>query len=131
MKKRNIRSWVITLALAAGLVPISLAFGAQNQNQYPNQQRRYTPSAQQQPGAQQQPPEAQQPAQNQPHTYEGKIVKTKSGKYALLTDEQARKGFLLDDQKDAQKFEQQNVKVVATLDPHTMVLHVINIEPAS
>ncbi|HXH48827.1 MAG TPA: hypothetical protein VNM47_05600 [Terriglobia bacterium] len=129
MIKRNIRSWVITLALAAGLVSISQAFGAQNQN--PNQERRYPPSAQQQPGAEQEPPEAQQPAQNQPHTYEGKIVKTRSGKYALLTDQQGGKGFILDNQKDAQKFEQQNVKVVATLDPHTMVLHVINIEPAS
>ena len=129
MIKRNIRSWVITLALAAGLVSISQAFGAQNQN--PNQQRRYPPSAQQQPGAEQEPPEAQQPSQNQPHTYEGKIVKTRSGKYALLTDQQGGKGFFLDNQEEAQKFEQKNVKVVATLDPHTMVLHVINIELAS
>ena len=113
MNIRNIRSWVITLAMAAGLVSLSPLFGAQNPNQ------------------RQHPPNAEQPAQNQPHTYTGKIVKTKTGKFALLTDPQNGKGFLLDDQKDAQKYDQQNVKIVATLDPNTMMLHVINIEPVS
>ncbi|HEX5411035.1 MAG TPA: hypothetical protein VFZ27_04165 [Terriglobia bacterium] len=127
MKLRNIRSWVLTLALAAGLVPCSMALGAQNQNE-----RQQPPGAQQQPPSgqqQQQPPEAQQP--NQPKTYTGKIVKTKTGKYALLTDPQAGKGFFLDNQQEAQKYEEKNVKIVATLDTRTMVLHVINIQPAS
>ena len=122
MKRRNIWSWVFTLALAVGLVAFSQAFGAQNH--YPNQQ-------QQQPGAQQQAPDTQQPSQSQPHTYTGKIVKTKTGKYALLTDAQRGKGFFLDSQDKVKKYDQQNVKVVATLNPHTMVLHVINIKPAS
>lgn len=125
MKKRNIASWVFTLVLAAGLVSFSQAFGAQSQNHYPNQQ------PQQQPGAQQQEPTTQQPNQKQPHTYTGKIVKTKTGKYALLTDPQKGKGFFLDNQAEAKKYEQKDVQVVATLDPHTMVLHVINIKPAS
>lgn len=129
MKKRSIRSWVINMALAVGLVAFSQAFGAQNQN--PNQQRSYPTSAQQQ---QQQPPGAEQQPSNdtkQAHTYVGKIVKAKNGQYALLTDPQGGKGFFLDNQEAAQKFEQKNVKIVATLDPHTMVLHVINIQPAS
>lgn len=124
MKQRNILSWVFTLALAAGLVSFSQAFGAQTRNQYPNQR-------QQQPSAQQQTPTTRQPAQKQAHTYTGKIVKTKTGKYALLTDPQHGKGFFLDNQKEAQKFDQKNVKVLATLDPNTMMLHVIDIKPAS
>jgi hypothetical protein len=122
MKQRNILSWAFTLALAAGLISFSQAFGAQSQSQS-NQQ--------QQPSAQQQQPSTQQPGQKQAHTYSGKIVKTKAGKYALLTDPQNGKGFFLDNQEEAQKFDQKDVKVVATLDPHTMMLHVINIKLAS
>ena len=125
MKKRNIGSWIFTLVLAAGLVSFSQALGAQRQNQSPDQQR------QQAPGAQEQPPTAQQPAEEQAHTYTGKIVKTKTGKYALLTDPQKGKGFFLDNQAEAQKFDQKDVKVTATLDPNTMVLHVIDIKLAS
>lgn len=127
MKHRNIGSWVMTLALAAGLLTFSQAFGAQNSSQ--NQQQ--APGAQQQPSTQQQQPSAQQPDQQQAHTYTGKIVKTKTGKYALLTDPQHGKGFFLDNQKEAQKFDQKDVKIVATLDPNTMVLHIINITLAS
>ncbi len=116
MKQRKILSWVFTLALAAGLVSFSQTLQAQSQRQNPNQQQQTT---------------TQQPGQEQAHTYTGKIVKTKTGKYALLTDPQKGKGFFLDNQQEAQKFDQKDVKVVATLDPQTMVLHVINIELAS
>jgi|GEM_PF-1191145 hypothetical protein len=124
MKGRNIRSWIVTLALTAGMVTITQAMSAQNQN---------TRSQQQPPASEQQPPSSgQQQQQNQqPRTYVGKIIKTKSGQYALLTDPQAGKGYYLDDQKDAQKYEQKNVQVVATLDPQTSTLHVIQIKLAS
>lgn len=116
MKGRNIRSWVIALTLAAGLIPFAPAFGAQNQN----------------PSTQQQPPSAQQaPTQKQARTYSGKIIKTKSGQYALLTDAKRGKGYYLDDQKDAKRYDQKNVQVVATLDPQTSTLHVLEIKPAS
>lgn len=128
MKQWNIGSWVMTLGLAAGLFAFSPAFGAQNQNPYPNQQQQ---QQQQSPSTQQQQPNAQQPAQQQAHTYTGKIVKTKTGKYALLTDAQHGKGFFLDNQQEAQKFDQKDVKIVATLDPNTMVLHIISIKAAS
>lgn len=130
MKGRNIRSWVITLALAVGLVPFAPAFGAQNQ--YPNRQQQPPGAQQQPPGAQQQPPMTQQPqTQKQTRTYIGKIVKTKAGQYALLTDPQHGKGYFLDDQKDAKKYDGKNVQVVATLDPQTSTLHVIQIKLAS
>jgi hypothetical protein len=115
MRKGNVRSWVITVALAAGLVPFSQAFGAQNQKQNPNQQQ----------------PTTQQQAQKQARTYTGKIVKTKTGQYALQTDAKGGLGYFLDDQTDAKKFEQKNVEVVATLDPQTNTLHVIQIKLAS
>lgn len=117
MKQRKIWSWAFTLALAAGLVSFSQSLRAQTQNHYPSQA--------------QQSPSAQKSARGKTHTYTGKIVKTKTGKYALLTDPQKGKGFFLDNQQEAQKFNQKNVKVVATLDPHTMMLHVIDIKPAS
>lgn len=43
--------------------------------------------------------------QQKPQTLMGKIVKTKTGQYALLTDEQAGKGVYLDDQDKAKQFE--------------------------
>lgn len=122
MKGRKIRSWIITLALAAGMVSLTQAVGAQNQN----------PGSQQQPPAsEQQPPGSGQHETQQAKTYVGKIIKTKSGQYALLTDPQGGKGYFLDDQKDAQKYDQKNVQVVATLDPQTSTLHVIQIKLAS
>jgi len=100
-------------------------FGAQSQTQNPS-------ARQQPPSAQQQPPGAQQaPSTKKPRTFVGKIVKTKTGKYALLTDPQGGKGYFLDDQKDAKKFNQKDVKVVATLDPQTSTLHVLEIKLAS
>lgn len=122
MKARNIRSWVIVLTLAAGLIPFSQAFSAQNQ--YPNQQ--------QPPAAQQQPPSAQQPqTKKKAHTYTGKIIKAKNGQYALLTDPQLGKGYYLDNQTEAEKYNGKDVQVVATLDPQTSTLHVIQIKLAS
>src|SRR5579884_3484158 len=102
MKGRKIRSWLFTLVLAAGMIAISQPLSAQNQQQ--NQQAK---------------------------TYVGKIIKTKNGQYALLTDPQAGKGYFLDNQKEAEKYDQKNVQVVATLDPQTSTLHVIQIKLAS
>ena len=111
MRKTNIGAWAATLALAAvGFMPLAPAFSAQAQNQMP--------SAQQQ--------------QNQPQTrtYLGEIVKTQSGKYGLLTDKKSGKGYFLDNQEDAKKFDQQTVLVTGTIDPQTNTLHVNNIKPA-
>jgi hypothetical protein len=60
----------------------------------------------------------------------GKIVKTKSGQFALLTDVQAGKGVYLDDQDKAKPFEGKMVKVTGTLDVASNTVHVTGIEPA-
>ena len=73
----------------------------------------------------------QQPGPGKARTFVGKIVKTKAGQYALLTDPKNGKGYFLDDQKDAQKYNQQNVTITAQLDPQTSTLHVLAIKPAS
>lgn len=134
MKGTNIWSWVITLVLAAGLVPATLAFGAQTQNpgmQQPPHGTQQPPTAQQPPGAQQAPSMRQQPGPGKARTFVGKIVKTKQGQYALLTDPKEGKGYFLDNQKEAKKYNQQEVYVTAQLDRQTSTLHVLSIKPAS
>ncbi len=76
-----------------------------------------------------QQPKTPQDQQKQ-QTVMGKIVKTKSGQYALLTDEQAGKGVYLDDQEKAKEFEGKNVKVTGVFDVATNMVHVSKIEPA-
>jgi hypothetical protein len=80
-------------------------------------------------GQSQSPPPAQQGSQKT-ETLVGKIVKTKTGQFALLTDEQAGKGVYLDDQEKAKPFEGKNVKVTGTLDMASNTVHVTGIEPA-
>lgn len=130
MKRANVLSWVITLVLAAGVVPATFAFGAQTQN--PGMQQPPQRARQQPPRAQQVPPSMQQePGPAKARTYFGKIVKTKSGKYALLTNPKAGKGYFWDDQKDAKKYVQKDVDITARLDASTSTLHVLSIKPAS
>jgi len=84
------------------------------------------------PQAQQQPqtsPDQQQPA-TKIQTFTGQVVKARNGKYALLTDKQAGKGFYLDDQDKAKQFDGQNVKVTGQLDMATNTIKVSDIQPA-
>ena len=112
MKQRNIRTWLMALAVALCLTPLAPAIAAQNQN-----------SSAQQPAAQQK--------QNAQKTYYGKIVKLQTGKFALMIDTKTKKGYFLDDQKDAAKYAEKNVLVTGTVDSKTSVLHVITMKPAS
>lgn len=73
----------------------------------------------------------QQPGPGKARTFVGKIVKTKQGQYALLTDPKEGKGYFLDNQKEAKKYNQQEVYVTAQLDRQTSTLHVLSIKPAS
>jgi hypothetical protein len=75
-----------------------------------------------------QDPKAQQEQKSQ--TFTGKVVKSRSGQYALLTDEQAGKGMYLDDQDKAKEFEGKTVKVTGILDVAKNIVHVIGIEAA-
>jgi hypothetical protein len=76
----------------------------------------------------QEPPAQQENQKTQ--TIVGKVVKTKTGQFALLTDEQGGKGVYLDDQDKVKPFEGKNVKVTGTFDVATNMVHVTGIEPA-
>jgi len=73
-------------------------------------------------------PSAQQEQKTQ--TIIGKIIKTKNGQYALVTDEQAGKGVYLDDSDKAKDFEGKTVRVTGILEPAKSLFHVSNIEAA-
>jgi hypothetical protein len=78
---------------------------------------------------QSQEPKTQQENQKT-QTLVGKVVKTKTGQFALLTDEQGGKGVYLDDQDKVKPFEGKNVKVTGIFDVATNMVHVTGIEPA-
>ena len=112
MRQRKIRAWVMALAVALCLTPIAPAIAAQNQN-----------SSAQQPAAPQK--------QDVQKTYYGTISKLQNGKYALVVDAKASRGYFLDDQKNAAKFAEKKVLVTGSVDPKTSVLHVVKIKPTS
>lgn len=101
--------WTAPLALGLAFTALQITPGLQAQTE-------------RQPSAQQE--------QQKSQTFVGKIIKTKSGQYALLTDEQAGKGVYLDDQDKAKEFEGKNVKVTGVLEVAKNLVHVSNIEPA-
>ena len=92
--KGRLLVWIAAVVLAAGFVWTAPAIHAQSQS--PNQ------GAQQQPNQQQ--GQQQQPDQGQSKTYVGQVIQAKNGKFALLTDKTAGRGYFLDDQDKAKKF---------------------------
>lgn len=81
---------------------------------------------QNQPGSAQQ---QQQPVDTpSARSFEGKV--TKSGDKLVLKDSTTSQAYQLDDQDKAKQFEGKNVKVMATMDPGTNTLHVVDITPA-
>jgi len=62
-------------------------------------------------------------------SFEGRIAK--SGGQLVLEDKAAQTSYRLGDQDKARKYLGKNVKVMATMDAHSNLLHVIDIEPAS
>lgn len=111
MKRRAVWSGLWALVFAVGLCMFTATTWAQSQSQEPNQQQA-------------------QPQQQKSGTFVGQIVKAKNGQYALLVDKQQGRGFYLDDQDKAKKFDGQNVKVVGVLDASTSTIHVTDILPA-
>ena len=110
MKRGMLWLGLPTLVLAMGLSPFIPTAHAQSQSKEPNDQ--------------------QQPSQQKTAAFVGQIVKAKNGQYALLMDKQTGKGFYLDDQIKAQKFEGQNVKVIGKLDIPSGTIHVSDIVAA-
>lgn len=101
--------------VAAALTSVAPLFGAQNQK----------------PGNQQPPAAHQKQAQQKPRTYFGTVAKLREGRYALMIDATNHRGYYLDDQKDAAKYDQKQVLVTGTVDTHTSILHVLTIKPIS
>lgn len=61
-------------------------------------------------------------------TFEGKI--SKSGDQFVLQDNVTSTSYKLDDQDKAKQYEGKNVKVMATMDPSSNTLHVVDITPS-
>jgi len=107
----------LSLGLALGTLVINPGLHAQSET---------APAGQQ--------PQAAAPAgqqdQQKAQVFVGKVVKTSTGQYGLLTDEQAGKGVLLDDQEKAKGFEGKNVKVTGVLESAKNLVHVSDIQLA-
>ena len=106
---------VLTLILAIGLSGLGLQLAAQQQPQQPPDQR----SSQQQADA-----NSNQSAQ----TFQGKIAR--SGNQLVFQDASSQTAYQLDDQSKVAPYEGKSVKLMATVDPKTNSLHVIDIAPA-
>ena len=108
MTRRNLlRTAPLAIGLVAGSLQLAPMLQAQSQSQ---------PSAQQE--------------EQKTQTFVGKVIKTRNGQFALLTDEQSGKGVYLDDQEKAKNFEGKNVKVTGTLEVAKNLVHVADIQPA-
>jgi len=83
-------------------------------------------AAQHQPGAaQQQQPVDTQNQQQAARTFEGKIAK--AGSKLVLQEASTQTAYQLDDQDKAKQFAGKNVKVMATVDPSSNTLHIVDI----
>lgn len=91
----------------------------------PGQQRPSTVPAAPGEGAPPQQESDKATAQQSARSFEGKIARAQ-GQFVLL-DRAAQTSYKLDDQEKARKFAGRNVKVMATMDPVTNLLHVIDI----
>jgi hypothetical protein len=67
-------------------------------------------------------------SQQSARAFKGKIQK--SGDELVLQESATQTSYKLDDQDKAKQFEGKNVKVMATMDPTTNKLHVIDITPS-
>lgn len=84
-----------------------------------------TPS---QSGSASQQTDATNPQQSA-RSFEGKIAK--SGDKLVLQETSTQTSYQLDDQDKAKQFEGKSVKVMATMDPNTNTLHVVDISPSN
>lgn len=110
MKGKVKLSALCALALSIGICTFAAAGHAQSQSQNPNQQ--------------------QTEPQQKPATFTGEIVKTQTGRYALVVDKEANRGYFLDNQDKAKQFEGKQVKVIGVVEASTGTIHVTDIVPA-
>jgi hypothetical protein len=109
---------LLSIVAMLGLTGLGLNLAAQQ-----------TPSSPSQAGStpQQQQTDATNPQQSA-RSFEGKI--TKSGDKLVLQESSTQTAYQLDDQDKAKQFEGKSVKVMATMDPNTNTLHIVDITPS-
>ena len=116
MKRSNHHGEALALILAAAFCGFTPGLAAQSGG------------SAQQPGQQ---PGQQQQAPQQNKTFTGKIQKLPSGQYALVTGQTPDgklSGHFLDDQDNAKKYEDKQVKVTGSFDTASNMIHVTNIQ---
>ena len=101
---------------AAASLALALAFGVPQFSPVLRAQTQAAPAGQQD--------------QQKSEVFVGKIIKSKDGRYALLTDEQSGKGVYLDNEEKAKQFEGKNVKVTGVLEIAKNLVHVSDIQLA-
>lgn len=105
---------LLTLILVVALSGLGLQLAAQQQQ----------PADQ--PGSQQQQTDTRKGQSSQ--TFQGKI--TRAGNQLVFQDASSQASYQLDDQSRVAPFEGKSVKMMATVDPKTNSLHVIDVSPA-
>lgn len=111
---------LLSIVALVGLSGLGINLAAQTPAQTPSQ----TPSA---TDSQSTPSDATN-AQQSARAFEGKIQK--SGDELVLQESATQTAYKLDNQDKAKQFEGKNVKVMATMDPTTNKLHVVDITPS-
>ena len=109
---------LLSIVAMLGLTGLGLNLAAQQTPSTPSQASS-TP--------QQQQTDATNPQQSA-RSFEGKI--TKSGDKLVLQESSTQTAYQLDDQVKAKQFEGKSVKVMATMDPNTNTLHIVDITPS-
>jgi hypothetical protein len=102
---------ILSIVAFLGLMGLGLNLAAQQTPSTPQQQQTDATNSQQAARA-----------------FEGKI--SKAGDKLVLQETSTQTAYQLDDQDKAKQFQGKTVKVVATLDPNTNTLHVVDITPA-
>ena len=85
-------------------------------------------TSQDQAGAAQQQEQPVDAQSQSARAFEGKIAK--AGDKLVLQETSTKQAYQLDDQDKAKQFEGKRVKIMATMDPSTDTLHVVDITPA-
>jgi len=112
----------LTLALVLGLSGIGVQLFGQQQGK-PGE-----PSSAQQQPQQQQPQQLDADSRQSAQTFQGRIAK--AGNQLVFQDSSTQTAYQLDDQSKVAPYEGKNVKLMATVDPKTNTLHVVDIAPA-
>jgi hypothetical protein len=125
IKEESMRR-VLTLVLAIGLSGLGLQLAAQQEHQRPSDQQ---PSSQQPSDQRNSQQQTDANSSNQSaQTFQGKIAK--SGGQLVFQEATSQTAYQLDDQSKVAPYEGKSVKLMATIDPKTNTLHVIDVAPA-